>query len=146
MAKYEYKFSKNELAKVKEMIGNKEKIIFYFMGYADRNFIIAKEEMITKNCCSCTVSHAFYWGADHFKFFQYFSGLDSVLPQKIRIGLNFIKNIVDSDEFKIKLSTVYLTGFSLGGHIAGMIGHELKKIYNGKMVAAVWGNLNIEFR
>ncbi|XP_031639301.1 uncharacterized protein LOC116351348 isoform X2 [Contarinia nasturtii] len=145
MAIHEYKFNASQLAKVKEIIGNKERIIFFFMGFGDffrnpsgESFKLAKEEMLSTNSCSCTVSHAFHWGADFLKLLQYFPGLVSVVPRIVLIGTNFIKNIVDSDDFNIKLSTVYLSGYSLGGHISGMIGHRLKEVYNGEMVEAIW--------
>lgn len=50
----------------------------------------------------------------------------------------FIQNIIDSDELNIKLSNVHLSGYCLGGHIAGNVAEKLKSIYKGMMISSVW--------
>lgn len=63
--------------------------------------------------CSCMVSHAFHWGPEPLKLLQYLPGLEYAVPKIVKIGTNFVKNIVDSDEFNIKLPSVRLSGITI---------------------------------
>lgn len=92
------------------------------------------------NTSVCTVSYEFLGGNRILKYSKYFTSIENRIPRVVEMMSTFIKNIVDSSEFRIKLSSVYLSGYSLGGHIAGMIGHKIKMNRDGQMVAAVWGN------
>ncbi|XP_031628410.1 uncharacterized protein LOC116344132 [Contarinia nasturtii] len=140
-----YKFHEGELDKLKELFGSRDSVIFFFLGHEDKlysyhgkSFMVAKSLMYQTDAAVCTVSYAFLTGHDLYKYFQYFGTLEHRLPKVVDMVSTMISNIVDSKHFNIKLSTVYLTGFCLGGHIAGQVGHALKEIYNGQMVPAVW--------
>ncbi|XP_031628571.1 phospholipase A1-like [Contarinia nasturtii] len=145
MATHNYTFDENMILNIEELVGDREKIIFFFLGHEDKlyslsgkSFLIAREQMIKNSACTCTVSYAFLDGSNLVKYWKYFSVLKKRLPKVVNMMTTFIQNIVDSSDFKINLSSVYLTGFCLGGHIAGHVGYELRKIYNGQMVSAIW--------
>ncbi|XP_031628427.1 uncharacterized protein LOC116344144 [Contarinia nasturtii] len=145
MATHDFKFEDGEMDKLKELIGKNDKIIFFFVGHEDflnkfagRSFIIAKHEMISTKATTCTISYEYLCGPGICKQIQYFSAVENRVPNVVDMATSFIQNIVDSKEFKIKLASVYLNGYCLGGHIAGNVGHALKKIYNGQMVSAIW--------
>lgn len=95
--------------------------------------------MLNTNATACTVSYAFLSGKVLFKFAHYFSALNNRVPRVVEMATTFIRNIVNSNEFNITLSSVYLSGFCLGAHIAGMVGQEMKESYNGRCAAAIWG-------
>lgn len=42
--------------------------------------------------------------------------------------------------FKSNCHQFILVGFCLGGQIAGNVEYNLKRIYNGKTVGAIWGD------
>ncbi|XP_031628597.1 phospholipase A1-like [Contarinia nasturtii] len=146
MAKHGYTFFEGEIEKLKEMIGHREKIIFFFLGHEDflhkisgKSFLIAKEQASKTGATACTISYDFLGDVNELlKFSQYFWSLDKRIPRVVEMASSFIQNIVDSKHFKITLSSVYLTGFCLGGHVAGMVGNKLREIYKGHMVSAVW--------
>lgn len=101
-------------------------------------FVFLIEQMLDTQSCACIVSYEFLSGSTISKDLQYFNSLKNRIPKVVEMMTTFIQNIVDSLDFKINLSTVYLTGYSLGGHLAGMVGRSLKEIYNGDMVPAIW--------
>ncbi|XP_031628312.1 phospholipase A1 member A-like [Contarinia nasturtii] len=145
MSSYGHKFHPQQMTDLKNVIGNREKIIFFFLGHEDylrrsagRSFYVARAQMLKSEACTCTVSYAFLSGHELFKYAQYFPAINNRIPRVIEMMTTFIENIVDSNEFSIKLSSIYLTGFCLGGHIAGMIGQGLKNVYRGEMVPAIW--------
>ncbi|XP_031628521.1 uncharacterized protein LOC116344212 [Contarinia nasturtii] len=141
-----YKFNQTDAAKIKELMGNWDKVNFFFLGHEDRlysysgrSFIIAREQMFNTNSVSCTISYDFLCGPDLMKYLQYFTTtVGHRIPKVVEMASTFIRHIVDSTDIKINLSGVYLTGFCLGGHIAGNVGYELKRFYKGQMVPTVW--------
>ncbi|XP_031628382.1 uncharacterized protein LOC116344113 [Contarinia nasturtii] len=145
MSTNNFTFQNGEIAKLKQLIGENEKISFFFLGYEDflrkysgRSFLIARENMLNTGATACTISYDYLCGISLLKKLQYFSAIENRVPKVVAMTSALIQNIVDSKEFKINLSDVYLTGFCLGGHIAGNVGSRLKKIYNGQMVPAIW--------
>ncbi|XP_031628742.1 uncharacterized protein LOC116344378 [Contarinia nasturtii] len=145
MAKYNFKFLDGEIEKIKLMIGNRKKLILFFLGNqahlhsaSGRQFRIAKEQMQSTNSSVRTISYEFLSEPDIFKDLLYFSALKYRVPRVVEMATSFIQNIVDANDFQINLSSVYLSGYCLGGHIAGNVGLALKNIYNGQMVPAVW--------
>ncbi|XP_031635408.1 lipase member H-like [Contarinia nasturtii] len=144
MENYKFKFNQSEMGKIKELIGKREKISLFFLGYEEqlsepsgKEFTIEKAQMKNTNACSCVVSYDFLV-FPLFKMLHYNWVLETRLPKVIKMTTAFIQNIVDSNALKINLSSVYLSGYSLGAHIVGSIGLKLKRIYNGQMVPVIW--------
>ncbi|XP_031628544.1 probable phospholipase A1 magnifin isoform X2 [Contarinia nasturtii] len=144
MSTYNYKFYDGEIEAIKGLLGEREKIIFFFLGHEDflqnpsgRNFKAARAQLLDTKATVCIVNYDFICGPNLIKDLHYFMAIKNRLPAVVDMSASFIQNIVDSPKLKIKLSTVYLSGFCLGGHVAGNVGHALKKIYKGKEAAAV---------
>ncbi|XP_031628551.1 uncharacterized protein LOC116344236 [Contarinia nasturtii] len=145
MAEYNFKFHDGEIDLIKGMLGNRNKIIFFFLGNQDRlrnlsgrHFYSARDQLWDTGACVCVVSYDISAGCSLLSDFKYFTILKNRTPRVVEMATSFIQNIIDSSEFPINLSTVYLSGYCLGGHIAGNVGLALKKIYNGQMVPTIW--------
>lgn len=78
-------------------------------------FLIHSEQMIQEKACTCTVSYAYLNGFGLFKYLQYFATVDHRVPKVIEMMSSFIQNIIDSNELRIELSSIFLAGFCLGG-------------------------------
>ncbi|XP_031628515.1 phospholipase A1-like isoform X2 [Contarinia nasturtii] len=126
MANHSFKFHEGEIEIIKKLVGKRDKIILFFLGYEDQMPIVPGRHLRIAR------------GPNIFKDLQYFTTLKNRLPKVVDMSTSFIQNIVDSNHFKIKFSSVYLSGFSLVGHVAGNVGLELQGIYDGKMVPAIW--------
>lgn len=60
------------------------------------------------------------------------------VPKVVEMGSSFIQNIVTSNEFNIKLSSVYLMGYCLGGQKKILIKISTKLIIDNNFRSHSW--------